>query len=162
MHHPTEEHPAPEPPSEEAYGEASGAPLTPPSQELPAVEDDEPLEGDTGDGPELFDFETDADLEAAEAPAPAPPEVDEPAPPEQEDEDEFDDLGPAEEGDYAEDERERKQPYEDDDQDAAGADKTGEADLLSEQPDFAEDSTDEEDLWFEQGPPKDFDFEDEK
>ena len=45
----------------------------------------------------------------------------------------------------------------------ATADEVEEADdLLAEQPDFAEDGTDEEDLWFEKGPPKDFDFEDEK
>ena len=41
--------------------------------------------------------------------------------------------------------------------------ETGEEDLLAEQPDFADDpATDEEDLWFEKGPPKDFDFEDDR
>ena len=34
-------------------------------------------------------------------------------------------------------------------------------DLLSESPEFLDKDTDEESLWFEKGPPKDFDFEDE-
>ena len=161
MHHPTEEHPAPEPPSEEAYGEASGAPLAPPSDELPAVEETESPE--TGEGPQLFDFETDARL-GAEAPAPAPPEVDEPAPPEPEpeDEDDFDDLGPAQEDDYTADEpADRKRADETEDRPLPA--ETGEEDLLAEQPDFVDDpATDEEDLWFEKGPPKDFDFEDDR
>ena len=50
---------------------------------------------------------------------------------------------------------------EEDHDDELRADDPGEPeDLLAESPDFAE--TDEEDLWFEKGPPKDFDFEDEK
>jgi hypothetical protein len=36
-----------------------------------------------------------------------------------------------------------------------------EDDLLSESPEFLDKDTDEESLWFEKGPPKDFDFEDE-
>ncbi|MDP9227884.1 MAG: hypothetical protein M3M99_02390 [Actinomycetota bacterium] len=43
-------------------------------------------------------------------------------------------------------------------------DDSGEAgDLLSESPEFMEGAEEEEeDLWFEKGPPKDFDFEDER
>ena len=84
--------------------------------------------------------------------------------PSEEDEDDFDDLGPAEEGDYAEDEpattsgatrtRRGSRPR--------PGGQTGEEDLLAEQPEFVDEATDEEDLWFEKGPPKDFDFEDER
>jgi hypothetical protein len=41
-----------------------------------------------------------------------------------------------------------------------GEDAEGE-DLLEETPDFLQDAPEGEDLWFEQGPPKDFDFDDE-
>ena len=60
-------------------------------------------------------------------------------------------------------------PYEDGDSGEASrgraceaARTTDEEDLLSESPDFVEEENEDEDLWFEKGPPKDFDFEDEK
>ena len=43
----------------------------------------------------------------------------------------------------------------------SGDEGAGEEDILAGSPDFVEDGEDE-DLWFEKGPPKDFDFEDEK
>ena len=43
----------------------------------------------------------------------------------------------------------------------AGGDED-EEDLLEETPEFLQDAPEGEDLWFEQGPPKDFDFDDDK
>ena len=45
------------------------------------------------------------------------------------------------------------------DGDGDEGDEEGE-DLLEETPDFLQDAPEGEDLWFEQGPPKDFDFDD--
>jgi hypothetical protein len=48
--------------------------------------------------------------------------------------------------------------YEEDDEPAAGADHHHDA--LEDTPDFLEDAPEDDDLWFEQRPPKDFDFDD--
>ncbi len=45
---------------------------------------------------------------------------------------------------------------------AAEAEDTPEGDILEGTPDFLEESPDHDRLWFEQAPPKDFDFEDDK
>ena len=42
----------------------------------------------------------------------------------------------------------------------AAADDESDEDLLEETPDFLKDAPDGEDLWFEAGKPKDFDFDD--
>ena len=44
--------------------------------------------------------------------------------------------------------------------DGEAEDDEGGEDLLAGSLDFMEESDDEEDLWFEKGPPQDFDFED--
>jgi hypothetical protein len=161
--------PAPEPPSEEA-----------PAVEQPAAEISEPLPpADAGgeeppeapergifDAAEEFDFDDDLDLDLDEeddgtvnpqsAAPEAPPAPAEPLPPE-----------PATEA--------QPSPFEEDDTDnpplpvqpAAPArdeeDDEGEGgeDLLEGTPDFLQEQPDGDDLWFEQGPPKDFDFDDE-
>ena len=118
-------------------------------------------EPDTGGGPALFDFETDAGL-GTEAPAsPDVAEDSEPLGPE--DSDEFEELGPATDEQPARDVGDEETHYDDPEPDGEPRrDPTDEKDLLAESPEFADDGTDEEDLWFEKGPPKDFDFEDEK
>jgi hypothetical protein len=137
--------------------------------EAPPAEPEAPPEPED-DGPQLFDFETDAGpIEPVPAEEPLPPE------------DDFDALGPAdEEGPYLEEEEpyapepalgaeappeeayeggeaEPEEYYEEELQE-----ETGEADLLSRPPEFADEDDDEEGLWFEKGPPQDFDFEDDR
>jgi len=179
---PTEEHPPPEPPSEEEVG-------TPPGEDSEAA-------------PALYDFESAAAEPEEERGIPE-------AEPGVADDDAFADLGPAEEGSESlaldeldedsgpgavtadtgestviEEEEEAEQHpvaddepeelYEDagtegpDPDEAVGpaADPAEEAppqgeDLLEETPDFLKESPEDEDLWFEQKAPQDFDFEDE-
>jgi len=167
---PTQEHIPPPPET----GEAS-----PVSKEPEPSEPEPPAEG----GPQLYDFETDpelieegADLGAAPAPA--------------EDSDDFEALGPVDEGEEAEETGEaqedryldEEEPYaeegrgtdveeievEEDEEryrtevrPADPGEDDEEDDLLSESPEFVDEDTDEG-LWFEKGPPKDFDFEDEE
>ena len=117
----------------------------------------------------MFDFESDAgeaDMPIGEA-APA-------------DSDEFEDLGPpTDEGPVAEapaevevdqvDEgRDEDDDFADDDSGDHPATEvrpadTDEEDLLAGSPDFIDEEAEEdEDLWFEKSPPKDFDFEEDK
>jgi len=108
----------------------------------------------------VFDFETDggeADMPTGGDPEPKPePEAQVQGEPEPV-VDDFEDLGPAT------DER----PYKGDSDDQPAVDvrpaDTDEEDLLAAAPDFVDEKAEEdEDLWFEKGPPKGFDFEDEK
>jgi hypothetical protein len=178
VHVPTQEHRADdlieEPPSaddesdygaeleEGALGEISDAPLQPEGAEAPAAPEapappDAPAEGE--ESPELFDFETEEGslADRAEPAAPA---------------DDFEALGPAEEVeeelDYEEeppaDETAIREPPPDDQHDTAvrEPDSDEEQDILSKPPEFTEEGTEGEDLWFEKGPPQDFDFEDEQ
>jgi hypothetical protein len=142
-----------EPPSDEAP-----LPIDPPSDEAPLPDED--TSGDS-DGPQLYDFETD---EEPVPPASGPPAVD----------DDFEALGPAEEEAPYLDEEE---PYAD--EPASGTEAGREAPyeepgtevrpaIEDEEPDERRSSDteerfveeEEEDLWFEKGPPKDFDFDD--
>jgi hypothetical protein len=60
-----------------------------------------------------------------------------------------------EDGEYDEDE------YEDDDEEEPAAEaEPGRDDVLEDTPDFLEDAPEDDNLWFEQRPPKDFDFDD--
>ena len=146
----SDEEPLPvEPPSDEAP-----LPVEPPSDEAPLPE------GDTSggsNGPQLYDFETDED---AVPPASGQAAV----------EDDFEALGPAEEEAPYLDEEE---PYAD--EPASGTETPFEEPgtevrpaIEGDQPDERRSSEteerfveeDEEDLWFEKGPPKDFDFDD--
>ena len=152
---PTQEHPPP--------GETGGLPSLPPEEsEALAPEDDAPEAG----GPRLYDFETDEDpLDAGvraddteDAPVvPADDTDDVPVVPAGDTDDDFQALGPAEEeASYVEEE----EPYADEPV-SDGEPLRGETD---EGPALdAEESGEEgeDDLWFEKGPPQDFDFEDE-
>jgi hypothetical protein len=160
VHHETQEHPAPEPPSQEI--EFDGPPSS------------EPLEpAGAASAAGVFDFEADV----GDAGVTAGDEVEPAAEPEGPSDD-FEELGPptderpfepdAEPAGDAEPARDPEPVWEDEGSDefpateVRPAPETGEEDLLAESPDFVEESTDEEDLWFEKGPPKDFDFEDER
>jgi hypothetical protein len=187
VHVPTQEHYADdlidEPPSaehetgsEESLGDISHAPLRPEGAAEAPPAPEAPAEGE--EKPELFDFETEEGSlqETLEPAAPA---------------DDFEALGPVEEVeeelDYEEDSRADepraeepaaaedeepaldetaiREPRRDDDfQDTAvrEPDSDDEPDILSESPEFAEEGTESEDLWFEKGPPQDFDFEEEE
>jgi hypothetical protein len=150
VHHPTEELPPPEPGSEELRPE----PFEDPSSADLALP---PETGEDESAPQLYDFETDEDS------------LDEPRRAASEPEDAFEDLGPVE-AQPRYDEEEVAEPSEDERRpderrpDERRPDETGEDDLLSTSPEFLDEGseTDEEDLWFEKGPPEDFDFEDEK
>lgn len=182
---PTEEHPAPDPPSEEID---AGQPAAQSFDEPESVPED--LAAEAGGGPGLYDFEAEAPVEddfseSAEsvesgagdedAFADLGPADSAPAPAEPADFDDFEDFEEADPdpGPGAvtadTDEREAVEPPEPepgsehdadaaDEQTAAPTDDEAE-DLLEETPDFLEDGEDEdEDLWFEKRPPKDFDF----
>jgi hypothetical protein len=128
--------PVEEPPSDEVPLEE------PPSEEAPLAGDEAP----SSDGPQLYDFETDED---SVPDASARSEVD----------DDFEALGPAEE----------EAPYLDEEEPYAEEPGTEVKPALEEE-DSEDTSLDtkkraerregEEDLWFEKGPPKDFDFDD--
>jgi hypothetical protein len=138
-------------------------PEEPPSEEepLPQDEEAEPAEPSESDGPQLYDFETDEDPIAPPSQRSA---VD----------DDFEALGPAEEEAPYLDEEE---PYAEEpvseiesrDEGSHDEPRTEVRPALEEDEDepfeggsfeteerFREDE--EEDLWFEKGPPKDFDF----
>ena len=110
-----------------------------PIEEPPAAEESpsEATEAEAG-GPALYDFETDEDPIAAGEPAPA---VD----------DDFDALGPAEEeAPYLEEE----EPFA---EEPASGTESDSPSMGSGRQTFEEEEA--EDLWFEKGPPQDFDFE---
>jgi hypothetical protein len=148
---PTQEHPPP--------GETGGLPPLPADEpgleaepDLPPLEDEPFADEEPADsgGPALYDFETDEDsVASSDEPLPEPPP--EPG-------DEFEALGPAEESEpYIEEE----EPYAD--EPASGTEPPpGEPfdEPSTEVRPSLEDEDDEEDLWFEKGPPKDFDFDD--
>jgi hypothetical protein len=159
---PTQEHPPPGDtgevpplPDDEAELGRPDTTYEPPPMDLP---DDEPISDEAplpaedspagSDGPQLYDFETD---EESVPPASAPPTVD----------DDFEALGPAqeeapyldEEEPYAEEPGTEVRPAAEDDQPR----QRGSSD--TEERSFElEDEEGEDDLWFEKGPPKDFDF----
>jgi len=134
---PTEEHPPP--------GDTGDVPLAPsdsgfrpePLESASDLSADEPLpvDEDESAGPGLYDFETD----------------EQPLSPETAERDDFEALGPAEEeAPYLEEE----EPYAD--EPASGTEEDERSGGSTRQT-FEEEEA--EDLWFEKGPPKDFDFE---
>ncbi|HET9119005.1 MAG TPA: hypothetical protein VFN72_00610, partial [Solirubrobacterales bacterium] len=174
---PTQEHPPPgetgDVPSLPGEEPELGRPDTtyePPPMELPEEEpisDEEPLPAEdssaTWDSPALYDFETD---EESVAPSSPPPSID----------DDFEALGPPqEEAPYLDEE----EPYAE--EPAAGVDPdtgsyeeagtevrpvTDDEEQRGPRPSDTEErpleleEEEEDDLWFEKGPPKDFDFDD--
>jgi hypothetical protein len=147
---PTEEHPPP--------GQTGGVPAVPPAEPGVASEPErEPEPPSESGGPAVYDFESDEEPLAADTP--------------EEPRDEFEALGPADE----------EMPYLDEEEPLAGESVSGpeppledpdtevrpaledeevyEGGALDPEEAYEEDEG-EEGLWFEKGPPKDFDFDD--
>ncbi len=161
---PTQEHPPPgetgDLPSLPGAEPELGRPDTsyePPPLDLPdeePISEEEPLPADdaspASDAPRLYDFETDEEQVQSD---PAPPPID----------DDFEALGPAEE----------EAPYLDEEEPYAEEPGTEIRPAVEDTEPHPRDSSDteersfeleeeegEDDLWFEKGPPKDFDFDD--
>lgn len=124
-------------------------------EDLPAIEE-EPA---SDQGPQLYDFETDGEGDAdaqgpdddAETLYVEDVEEEEPYPEEQ---------GGTSDEVVTEDEEEEEEVFETAIREPDPGEDTDD-DLLSGQPEFMDEDTDGEGLWFEKGPPKDFDFEEE-
>ncbi len=161
---PTVEHPAPAPPEDEVEPAAAEHVIPEPAEQAPPPPAPEPEPApaepasDSGEF-EIGEIELEIDEEfeefrepeepAAEAP-PAPPAAD---PVETETETELEeDLGAP-----VSDESDEHAAVEVDREEEAG-----EEDVLEETPEFLRDTPEDERLWFEQGSPKDFDFDDDE
>jgi len=132
-----------------------------PAAEAPSAAPEEPAEAEASE-PKLAPVEPATEIHASRAAAPAD------AADEEEEDDDFwseqrlsDELDqaleapPVEEDPAAEaDKGEAEQPHADYDPD------TGHEDVLEDTPEFLEESPEDDELWFEQRPPKDFDFDD--
>jgi hypothetical protein len=154
---PTQEHPPPSdtgdlpplPGDEPELGRPDTSYEPPPMEEPPSDEVPLPDEAAGSDGPQLYDFETDEDSIAPPSGTPA-------------DDDDFEALGPAEEEAPYLDEEE---PYSEEPgtavRPAVDEEAPPEGGSFDTEERFAEEEDEgEEDLWFEKGPPKDFDFDD--
>lgn len=166
------------PTDEELLDSQAGEPrLTPPSEELDVVDEapSEEYEDDDFFSEQRLSDELNQALEAPvtdehealpdheplrepEPPAaaepatpPPPPRVDEPTQIYDFEGDAADRGGDAEHEDEGEEDSEEHDVFEPD---------TGHDDVLEDTPQFLEESPDDDDLWFEQRPPKDFDFDD--
>ncbi|MGH2981296.1 MAG: hypothetical protein ACRDKV_04530 [Solirubrobacterales bacterium] len=148
----TEEHPPPEPPE----------PAEPPAEPGPAAVVEGAEEGSIADQPtELHDVEAELAADAGEP-------VEDEFFSEQSLSDELDqaldapDAGPAPAADLPEPEAPESSEAEVPAGDDGGVDEGGEEgeDVLEETPEFLQDSPEHDRLWFEQKPPKDFDFDD--
>jgi hypothetical protein len=171
----TEEHPPPEPAEEpeaasevepeetsvtdqptELYDFGEQAPAEEaPAEEAPAQETGEPVEDEFFSEQSLSD-ELDQALDAPEtegAPVPEP----EPVPESSEPPEEGEEMAPHEPDDHFDDEGTEDKGSEGGD--SEGEDSEGE-DVLEETPEFLQDTPEHDRLWFEQRPPKDFDFDD--
>jgi hypothetical protein len=125
---------APVEPPTEIYAARTEAP----AEEGPALEEEEDEEFWSD---QRLSDELDQALEAPVEPEPIEPEPAAAAPPAQEDlEDDGESETPAAQTNYDPD--------------------TGHEDVLEDTPDFLEDAPEDDELWFEQRPPKDFDFDD--
>ncbi|HST68098.1 MAG TPA: hypothetical protein VLI94_00385 [Solirubrobacterales bacterium] len=138
---------APSPSDEEIVEAEAAEPLAPvePPTEIHASRTELPEEEDEDDdfwSEQRLSDELDQALEA-----PVTDEHEAPAPPAEEPAQLFDSS-------QGEDAREDDQPQADYDPD------TGHEDVLEDTPEFLEESPEDDELWFEQRPPKDFDFDD--
>ena len=124
--------------------------------EVSAAEEDESEEEDDDD---FFDEQRLSDEldQALEAPAEVPEEPEAGVEVEEEAEEEAEVPGLVEDDEAAEEEPGPEEPEAEEGGGASSRDR--EDDVLEDTPDFLEDSEDDE-LWFEQKPPKDFDFDD--
>ncbi|HEX5989653.1 MAG TPA: hypothetical protein VFY75_05530 [Solirubrobacterales bacterium] len=149
----------------------------PPATEAPSPSDEDLAEAEIAE-PKLAPVEPPTEIHASRTEAPAEQEL----PFEEEEDEEFwsdqrlsDELDQALEAPI-EHEPVRSEPapappladddFEDDEDDAPAAHQanydpdTGHEDVLEDTPDFLEDAPEDDELWFEQRPPKDFDFDD--
>jgi hypothetical protein len=150
----------------------------PPATEAPSPSDEEIAATEAAE-PKLAPVEPPTEIHASRTEAPA---EEEPAAEEEEDEDFWSDQrlsdeldqaleAPIEHEPIAPEPAAAAPPAEDDFEDDEGDDTpaadqpnydpdTGHEDVLEDTPDFLEDAPEDDELWFEQRPPKDFDFDD--
>lgn len=138
-----------------------------PPVEAPSPSDEEIVEAELAEPP-LAPVEPATEIHASRAEAPVEDAADE------EEDDDFwseqrlsDELDQALEAPLAEEdeapEPDAEEPSEEHEQPQAQVDydpDTGHEDVLEDTPDFLEDAPEDDELWFEQKPPKDFDFDD--
>ncbi len=154
--------PAPAPPDEELVAEEIGEPRLGPAEKLPSAdeESDEELE----DEDDFFDEQRLSDEldQALEAPIQDKPEDDsEPISEEHEvpRTDEHEVARTDEHEPISEEHTDLREPISEE-QPVAERRGKDEEDVLEETPDFLEEAPEDDQLWFEQKPPKDFDFDD--
>lgn len=180
VHHPTEEFISPEAGGSAESGPPSSGPLEPEGSRSAEPELEQPGPAG-GEQPALYDFETDEEAAAAAGPVDEAPAGELAAPV-----DDFEELGPPTDEAYAEpaaepdeepgeplgaeepaypEEPTRAPELEDEEEPpgtapAGAVDDEDEEDVLADSPEFLErgGEEDDEDLWFEKGPPQDFDF----
>ncbi len=131
---------APVEPPTEIYASRAEAPAA----DEPAFEDEE---DDEFWSDQRLSDELDQALEAPAEPEPLEPEP-APAPPSAQDAPLAEDKAEGDDGDDSPTDRTNYDP------------DTGHEDVLEDTPDFLEDAPEDDELWFEQRPPKDFDFDD--
>ena len=120
-----------------------------PAEEPAPVEEVEPAEEPAAEAPPAFEEPPVAE----EAPAPEVAAADEPVPDPEAPEPRSTDPGATVEYDpFADEELEE-------DEEPAASDDDGEGDVLEDTPDFLQETPEHDRLWFEQKPPRDFDFE---
>jgi len=163
--HSTEErHAIAEQPTEMFDVEAEMGTEDAPPAEAPSPSDEEIVEAETA-APPLAPVEPATEIHASRAEAPVEEEEDDDFWSEQRLSDELDQAleaplveedEPAAEADQEEASGEHEQPQ----QQANYDPDTGHEDVLEDTPEFLEDAPEDDELWFEQKPPKDFDFDD--
>jgi len=152
--HPIVEEPAeaPEPPSAEHPAESQAAEPLPGSEE-PTTLYDETSGSDVAEEEVVLEEPSDQEAEHDEAPEPEPPieslETVEHPPPD----DVIEPEAPSTDEEEAPEPEEHEAPEEEHE-----AEDDDEDDVLADTPDFLKDAPEDDELWFEQGKPKDFDF----
>jgi hypothetical protein len=157
LHEETVEHPAPLPPEDETPPPEPLAeePEPPAAEPEPAPPTGESTEFEIGEielelDEEFEEFRETGDEPEATAPPPPPGPAPAPPPPAPAPDEESFEFDAVEEEAVEEGAVEEGAPVEED----------GEEDVLEETPEFLRDTPEDERLWFEQGEPKDFDFDD--
>jgi hypothetical protein len=127
------------------------------NQALEAPLPDEPGAPPTEEAPAIFiDAEEDANADEDEAQPDDQDEFEDDEPAREEPADEHSPLAPAPERHEDHDD----EPEHDDEPPTPPARSSSHEDVLEDTPDFLEDAPEDDNLWFEQKPPKDFDFDD--
>jgi len=147
----TEEAMAPTPVFDQSLQDELDLDLDLEDEELPSLDEEVPVEGmETEEHPMEEELAADEELEHEPAtPSPAPQAEVAPAEPFTDEEDELDDEDFEEDDELDEGEGEDEEESDDDESDE---------DVLADTPEFLRDAPEDDELWFEQGKPKDFDF----